>query len=46
MTNVEFQLYEYACHEGNYGMANMLRGARRRDASEVSDRVADLFRGL
>ena len=46
LTKVESQLYEYACHEGNYGMANMLRGARRRDASEVSDRVADLFRGL
>tara|TARA_B110000495_G_scaffold95843_1_gene82875 strand:- start:1672 stop:2544 length:873 start_codon:yes stop_codon:yes gene_type:complete len=46
LTKVESQLYEYACHEGNYGMANMLRGARRRDANEVSDRVADLFRGL
>jgi len=45
MTKVESQLYEYACHEGNYGMTNMLRGARRKDASEVSDRVADLFRG-
>jgi len=44
MTKVESQLYEYACHEGNYGMANMLRGARRKDANEVSDRVADLFR--
>ncbi len=22
------QIYEYACHEGNYGMANILRGAR------------------
>ena len=21
-------LYEYACHEGNYGMENLLRGAR------------------
>jgi cytochrome P450 len=21
-------LYEYACHEGNYGMVNILRGAR------------------
>ena len=21
-------IYEYACHEGNYGMANILRGAR------------------
>ena len=45
MTKVEAQLYEYACHEGNYGMANMLRGARRREANEVSDRVVDLFRG-
>jgi hypothetical protein len=22
------QLYEYACHEGNYGMVNILRGER------------------
>lgn len=22
------QIYEYACHEGNYGMVNILRGAR------------------
>ena len=21
-------LFEYACHEGNYGLANILRGAR------------------
>ncbi|MEX0964222.1 MAG: hypothetical protein WDZ52_09320 [Pseudohongiellaceae bacterium] len=45
MTNVDAQLYEYACHEGNYGMANILRGARRKEANAVSDRVADLFRG-
>lgn len=45
LTNVDAQLYEYACHEGNYGMANMLRGARRRDATAETDRVADLFRG-
>lgn len=45
LTNVDAQLYEYACHEGNYGMANMLRGARRKEANAVSDRVADLFRG-
>ena len=25
-------LYEYACHEGNYGMVNMLRGARAEEA--------------
>ncbi len=44
MTKVDAQLYEYACHEGNYGMGNMLRGARRREANAVTDRVADLFR--
>lgn len=44
LNKVDAQLYEYACHEGNYGMANMLRGARRKDANAVSDRVADLFR--
>jgi hypothetical protein len=25
------QLYEYACHEGNYSLANVLAGARARD---------------
>jgi hypothetical protein len=44
MTKTESQLYEYACHEGNYGMGNMLRAARKREANEVSDRVADIFR--
>ena len=28
MTKVGGLLYEYACHEGNYGMENILRGAR------------------
>lgn len=28
MTKVAGQLYEYACHEGNYGMGNILRGER------------------
>ena len=28
MTKVAGLLYEYACHEGNYGMQNILRGAR------------------
>jgi len=26
--NDAYTLYEYACHEGNYAMANMLKGAR------------------
>ena len=28
MTKVAGQIYEYACHEGNYGMTNILRGMR------------------
>ena len=28
LTKVAGQIYEYACHEGNYGMGNLLRGAR------------------
>ena len=39
MTRVAGQLYEYACHEGNYGMANIIRGARvgERLAAETED---------
>jgi len=44
IARVDAQLFEYACHEGNYGMANMLRAARKREAEQVSDRVADIFR--
>lgn len=32
MTKVDGLLYEYACHEGNYGMTNMLRGARLQES--------------
>jgi len=28
MSKVDGQVYEYACHEGNYGMVNILRGER------------------
>jgi len=28
MTKLAGQLYEYACHEGNYGMFNIIRGKR------------------
>ena len=28
MAKVDGLIYEYACHEGNYGMTNLLRGAR------------------
>ena len=25
----DYAIYEYACHEGNYALPNILRGARR-----------------
>ena len=28
MKRTDFPMYEYACHEGNYGMANILRAQR------------------
>ena len=28
-----YQVYEYACHEGNYGMTNILSGARAKEKS-------------
>jgi hypothetical protein len=28
MTRTTDQMYEFACHEGNYGLANMLQAAR------------------
>jgi hypothetical protein len=27
-TTPDYQIYEYACHEGNYGLANILSAAR------------------
>jgi hypothetical protein len=32
------QLYEYACHEGNYALVNILNGARKREATEETAR--------
>ena len=31
MTRSADPIFEYACHEGNYGMANMLRAGRAED---------------
>jgi hypothetical protein len=33
------QLYEYACHEGNYAMGNILRGARLKEAEEAKKKT-------
>jgi hypothetical protein len=30
-------LYEYACHEGNYSMSNMLAGARAQEKAEAAE---------
>jgi hypothetical protein len=32
MSSLGGQIYEYACHEGNYAMMNMLKGARAEEA--------------
>ena len=29
------QIYEFACHEGNYAIENTLRGARLQEAQEA-----------
>ena len=34
MTRTAGPIYEYACHEGNYSMLNMLRGARAQETAE------------
>ena len=33
MTKSDEPMFEYACHEGNYGMTNLLSGARADDAA-------------
>lgn len=37
MTKIDGLLYEYACHEGNYGMTNILRGARVQEKLGISE---------
>jgi catechol 2,3-dioxygenase-like lactoylglutathione lyase family enzyme len=34
----QYELVEYGCHEGNYGMTNILSGARSRDAAAQNAR--------
>ncbi len=36
MTRSEDQIYEYACHEGNYAMPAILSGARREEKASAS----------
>jgi hypothetical protein len=32
-------IYEYACHEGNYALGNVLRGARRQEAEQAAEQA-------
>ena len=32
-------LYEYACHEGNYALGNILRGARLKEAEDAKKKT-------
>jgi hypothetical protein len=36
MRKVDVPIYEYACHEGNYALRNILSGARAQDATDTS----------
>ena len=31
MTKIQGPMYEYACHEGNYALSNVLGGARAQE---------------
>jgi hypothetical protein len=35
MTSIEGPLYEYACHEGNYAMSDILAGARAQEKKQA-----------
>tara|TARA_B100000315_G_scaffold250691_1_gene283945 strand:- start:1172 stop:1303 length:132 start_codon:yes stop_codon:yes gene_type:complete len=34
----QYELVEYACHEGNYGMTNILSGARSVEREQAEGR--------
>ena len=40
VTKIADQLYEYACNEGNYGLANTLNGARVAEAEAAVKKTA------
>ena len=35
MRTIEGPIYEYACHEGNYGLVNILEGVRAQEAAKA-----------
>jgi hypothetical protein len=36
MSKTEGPIWEYACHEGNYSLANVLRGAREEEKAAAA----------
>ena len=38
MRRVDSPIYEYACHEGNYALRNILSGARAQEKAESGER--------
>ncbi len=40
MTKTDQALYEYACHEGNYGLGNILHNARFADDPDYADKLS------
>ena len=36
MKRSDLPMFEYACHEGNYGMTNLLMGARALEAEAAA----------
>ena len=45
LDNEQYELVEYACHEGNYGMTNILSGARARDREAAAAAAAETGSG-
>jgi hypothetical protein len=37
LSRINEPIYEYACHEGNYGMIGILAGARKLEELESED---------
>jgi hypothetical protein len=38
MTKTDDPIFEYACHEGNYGMQNIMRAVRKQEADDAAAR--------
>ena len=37
-TRIDEEIYEYACHEANYALANILSGERAREREEAAQK--------